>query len=189
MFKYAIGLLFAVVLVASPLAFRRHTSTATVQIEPVAVAFQVPTPVAAGFFSQARISRYFESDNNCTSQGVCPFERKPDGWRINFYDQPTREVVIQTHNVLNRWYVLFHETCHGWQGRNLSADDIDLRTWLTQTDEGRTAKALGMDVETAADVCAAHYLNLTNLPVGSYLNGDVPPAWAAWANAVLPSGL
>ena len=107
---------------------------------------------------------------------------------VPFYHTNGTVLIPSWSRGTERAFLVLHEVCHAHQWRtHLWGDD-----WLAGTDEGRAAAALGMDHEHAADVCALHYLGLTEIPVPSsrrepgYLTGAVPSAWLAWARDWLP---
>lgn len=79
----------------------------------------------------------------------------------NYWYQPLREAVVQPNAGPS---IVVHELCHGWQGRNLPADDISLEGWYA-TPEGRDFPKLPYRwemgqgrLEDAAWTCTAYIL-------------------------------
>lgn len=123
--------------------------------------------VRAMYADGARISHVVETDRNQ-------------------YDADTYVLELATWLTpgVERAYVTLHEVCHAWQNRDGLGGD---QRWRS-TPDGADAWAVGMDTETAADVCALHYLGLSEIPIAPERHaygapaGPLPAAWWSWAD-------
>lgn len=69
------------------------------------------------------VASVYVSPDGCTRDGACPYGQ---GQPRNFWWQAGREAVVQPGAGAS---IILHELCHGWQGRNLSLDDMSLDGW------------------------------------------------------------